>query len=586
MHQRSPELRREGFSLIDLMLAIGITALLFGGIFMVFFSIVDTSVNYELRRAAASILAQQVELTRNLPYAQVGVVGGIPSGVLEQYKPVSWDGTQFTLAASVRNIDDPFDGTVTSTPADSAPADYKLVEFTVSCVTCAHFTPVTIVTTVAPPGLETASLNGSLFIGVFDANGSPVANANVHVVNASTSPLIDFTDVTNSAGQLQLVDVPTSTQRYAITVTKAGYSSEQTYPLGAAGNPNPTKTHATVASQTVTQLSFAIDRLAPVSIISSDVRCQVYPSEPFSLAGSKLIGTSPDVLKYSVTGDTGVSGNSTLQLEWDSYSFNYTGTKAFVGTSPVAPLSVAPSSTIDFHVTLAANQTPSLRVTTRDSASGQLVNADVVVSGPSYSASVNTGSAEYTESNWSGGRYVSATNISAGADVELAGSPGTYSTSSVGILESNTIDLGGVSASLHGLSWLPQSQPGGTGTDPVKYQIAVSDIDGSWNYLGPDGTSSSYFTAPATTLPGALQNKRYLRYKVFLKTDSSSVTPSVSSVSFEFSGPCVPQGQRLFQSLPTGSYTVSGSAPGYTSGSTTISVGSGTQSVILELTQQ
>jgi hypothetical protein len=95
-------------------------------------------------------------------------------------------------------------------------------------------------------------------------------------------------------------------------------------------------------------------------------------------------------------------------------------------------------------------------VTTRDSASGQLVNADVVVSGPSYSASVNTGSAEYTESNWSGGRYVSATNISAGADVELAGSPGTYSTSSVGILESNTIDLGGVSASLHGLSWWPE----------------------------------------------------------------------------------------------------------------------------------
>lgn len=581
-----PELRRGGFSLIDLMLAIGITALLFGGIFMVFFSIVDTSVNYELRRAAASILAQQVELTRNLPYAQVGVVGGIPSGVLDQYKPISWDGTQFTLAASVRNIDDPFDGSVTSTPADSAPADYKLVEFTVSCVTCAHFTPVTIVTTVAPPGLETASLNGSLFIGVFDANGNPVSGASVHVVNASTSPLIDFTDITNSAGQLQLVDVPTSTQQYAISVTKAGYSAEQTFPLGAAGNPNPVKTHATVASQTVTQLSFAIDRLAPVSLVSSDVRCQAYPSEPFSLVGSKLVGTSPDVLKYSVTGDTGASGNSTLQLEWDTYSFTYTGTKAFVGTTPVAPLAVAPSSTVSFHIVLDTKQTPSLRVTTRDSASGQLINADIVVSGPSYSESVNTGSANYAESSWVGGRYVSAANIDAGADIELTPSGGTYSTSTVGILESNTIDLGGSPASLRGLSWLPQTQPGGVGADPVRFQVAVSDIDGGWTYLGPDGTSSSYFTSPAATLPNGLQGKRYLRYKVFLKTDATNVTPSVTSVSFEFSGPCVPQGQRLFQGFPAGTYTVEGSAPGYAAGSTTISVGSGTQSVILELTQQ
>ncbi len=567
---------RNGFSLVDLILAIGIIATLFGGIFLVYFAILDTASNFELRRAAAGILAERVEVVRTLAYEQVGVQGGIPAGVLLQAEQVDWNGSTFVVQAAVRNVDDPFDGTVTSTPADTAPADYKLVELTATCPTCARFSPIAITTTVAPRGLESASGNGSLFVSVFDANGHAVPGASVHIVNASTSPAIDFTDVTDASGRLQLVDVPTSTQAYQVAVTKDGYSSERTYAPGGTGNPNPVKPHATVSSQAVTELSFAIDLLANVTVSSADIRCTAIASQPFDATGGKLVGTSPDVPKYAFSGDTGTGGATTLPLEWDSYALAYEGSLDLVGTIPLLPAGIVPGGEQSFRFILAPAASSALQVTVRDAGTGDPLEAMVVLSGAG-SAAASTSYATYRETDWDG---ASLSGVIAGAQVALSPEGGPYATSTDGTLESAAIDLGGTPASATHLSWSGQSN--GSGPDAIRFQVAGSDTGSGWSYVGPDGSGSSYFTGPGP-LPAAVQGKRYVRYRIYLSTDSPASSPTVSAVSFEFAGPCVPRGQRLFTGLASGSYTVSVTAPGRQPASVPVTVGAGWKTVSVSL---
>ena len=80
------------------------------------------------------------------------------------------------------------------------------------------------------------------------------------------------------------------------------------------------------------------------------------------------------------------------------------------------------------------------------------------------------------------------------------------------------------------LSWTA-STPAGTS---VKFQIAASNSRyGPFNFVGPDGTANTYFTTSGASL-SQFNGMRYVKYKAFLSTNSSSVTPSLSSVSVCF----------------------------------------------------
>ena len=80
------------------------------------------------------------------------------------------------------------------------------------------------------------------------------------------------------------------------------------------------------------------------------------------------------------------------------------------------------------------------------------------------------------------------------------------------------------------LSWTA-STPAGTS---VKFQIAASNSQyGPFNFVGPDGTANTFFTTSGASL-SQFNGMRYVKYKAFLSTNSSSVTPSLSSVSVCF----------------------------------------------------
>ena len=205
---RTEQHHSHGTSLIDLLLSLAIMALLLMSAYSVYFSIETAVTNVGVRSAATAVVDQEIETVRNLPYLNVGTIGGIPAGALLQTSTVVMDGYSFLLQTTVLNIQDPYD----TAPSSSPVADYKLLDITASCLACQHFTPIEVTTTVAPNNLNSGNGGGTIFIYTINTNGIGVADATIQIVNASVTPSINLVDTTNASGLLELIGVPTSTQ--------------------------------------------------------------------------------------------------------------------------------------------------------------------------------------------------------------------------------------------------------------------------------------------------------------------------------------------------------------------------------------
>ncbi|MDO8469969.1 MAG: carboxypeptidase-like regulatory domain-containing protein [bacterium] len=576
---------RQGISLIELIIAVGLMVIIFGGAYLSYSSILDTLTNAELRTASVTRLNQEIEVIRNLPYDSVGTLGGIPAGILDRQKVSTVGPIEFLVVTTIRNVDDPFDGTLGGAPNDTAPADYKLVEVEVSCLRCARFVPITMTTTVAPANLEATGSSGSLFIHVIDANGNALPEASVRVVNEATLPTIDLTDTTNLNGVLQLVGVPPGTQSYQITVSKLGYSSDRTYPVGGQGNPNPAKPYATVAAGVLTDITFAIDGLSTVGLSAVSRTCQPLQGVAATFTGAKLIGTGPDVVKVTTTTVTGINGLATITgLEWDTYAVGIaTTTWSLVGTMPAVPLTVAPSATVPFSTSFAPTLSRALAIHVRDAATAAgIQNATVLL--VSLAPQI-TGYDTLRSTDWSAGAYASksdslSTDTVPGSLV-LAVGPGGYATSTEWLV-SKTIDTGSTSTEYTTLVWNPLSQPAGAN---VRFQVASNDDASFWAFVGPDGTPSTYYTESGTALAGIHTNRRYLRYQVWLTTTNAVVTPQVNEIGIGYRGPCVPPDTAYFDGLAGSSYPYTVTMSGYQIATGTASTTASWQELTVPLVQ-
>jgi hypothetical protein len=579
-----------GFSIIELMVSLGLITMIFGGIFFSYSSILSVLSNAEIRTSAVSALNRQVEIVRNMPYDQVGVQGGFPAGVIPYLQNVAVGRSDFVLKTTVRNIDDPYDGTLGGTPNDTAPADYKLVELEVSCPRCSQFIPLSITTTVAPKNLESTGNNGSMFVKVFDAQGQAIPGAQVQVVNTAISPTIDINDTTSNNGILQLVGLPTSTQNYQITVSSTGYTTDRTYPPGNPSNPNPVNPNATVAAGTLTIISLSIDKVATLNISSTDAMCLPTANLGFSMGGTKLIGTSPDIFKFSTTSQTDANGYRTIgNLEWDSYSYNVLGGRYLRGASYLSPIEIDPGSVINLHLVTVPPAPNGLLVTAKSSTGGDLPGASVELTKTGFSKTLLTGRETIYDTNWANNNYSGQTG-----GIDADSSPGTiklkeiasstYSTTTEDFLDSKTFDIGSNYSVFYALNWTPASQPPESDPDALRFQIATNNDNAVWNFVGPDGTASTYYTTPGQAIYSGHTNHRYLRYRARMLTRDQNHTPSVDDVTIDFNSVCVPPSQVLFTNLSAGTYNLAVSLPGYTTATGTVSVASGFQQTQITLT--
>jgi len=582
---------RKGFTLIESLVGVAVFMIIAVSVYQAYAATINAVRVSRLKITATALANEQFEIIRNLPYTDVGVVGSIPNGQVPHLQNLVRDNTEFVVETTIRNIDDPFDGTIGGSPNDLSPADYKLAELEISCPACRNFTTLHFTTQVGPRNLETASTNGALFVQVFDASGQPVSGADVHIVNNQAVPAIVIDDTTNNDGLLQIVDAPPGVEAYEITVSKSGYSADQTYQTGAPGNPNPTKPHATVALQQLTQISFAIDRTSTLDVASVTDTCGSLPSIEFSLDSSKLIGTNPDVLKYSAPHITDGSGTKTISgLEWDTYNLNLSdGLYDLAGAVPLLPVALNPNTNQDFKLIVSPKDVRSVLVTVKD-ASTQLPLSDATVrlEGAGVDATLTTGRGFIRQTDWSGGAgqddFTDPTRyFDSDWNVEINDPAGEFHLRKIfdeyepsTYLISSTFDTGSVS-NFHQMLWQPQDQPPDTGPDSVKFQVATNNNKTTWNFLGPDGTANTYYTLANQNLNSLHNGDRYLRYQAFLQTASTTWTPTISDASFTFTSTCVPPGQVLFTGLNTGDYTLTVAKAGYQPFTDTIAVSSSWQ---------
>ena len=566
----------QGFSLVEVIVASSIFAIVAMSIYQGFISINALISASRDKIAAVNLINSEFELIRNLSYSNVGLSGGIPNGVLLATSTIIQDGREFDITRTIRNIDDPFDGTIGGSPNDLSPADYKMVQIKVSCNACKNPLDISSVSNVSPKNLETASTNGALFVKVFDANGNPVSQADVSIVEGALG--INISDTTNNTGTLEIVDVPPASNAYRIIVTKDGYTTDRTYPASVS-NPHPIKLDATVILQQLTQISFVIDKVSTINVYSKNIQCTPIADVPFTITGAKLIGTNPDVLKFSGSFSTDASGSKILSnMEWDTFTFTVGSGFNLAGVNPPSPFAVLPDSTQNVDIILAQGTPNNLLVTVKDSATGlPLSGVNLTLTQGSFSASQITGMGYLEQTDWSGGagqsdftdqtKYWSSdgnidTNSPAG-ELKLLKVLGSYVSS--GVLTSSIFDTG-TSSNFSSIVWTPTDQPPQSGTDSVKFQLATSGdstATTTWQYLGSDGTGATYYTLSDNNINSVHNGDRYFRYKVFLSSAADNKTPNVASIAVTYTSDCIPPGQALFSNLSSGNHDLLLEKSGY-----------------------
>lgn len=437
----------KGFTLIEVVVATFIIGTVVVGMFGLFLLTLRGAQTGERRIAAVALANAKMEMVRNLPYLNVGTVGGVPNGAIPQEETVSRNDQTYTVRTDIRYVDDPYDGSLAgqqqeedvvtichkpgtpneqtltvpasaldahishgdttgacddqgegTPPGDENNADYKQVRVSVSWPSRYNLSPVLLITYVVPQGIEGGELGGTLDFHTFDADGDAVEGATVVLTNDSTDPPISITTQTNAEGRVVLPGLPAATDSYELTLTKNGYTQEQTYDATANFLPLSQYAHFSMLVKQVTPKTFFIDQVATLVVHTVDEAAAVVPSVAYSLQGTKTIAqdaAGEPIYKVDVVSQTSAAGQQTHDdLDWDTYEFTIDGAATgydIKETSVVLPVVVAPGASLDLTVTLVPHTAHSLHVTVVDTAGMPVNNATVQVTGPGVDITQVTG---------------------------------------------------------------------------------------------------------------------------------------------------------------------------------------------------
>jgi prepilin-type N-terminal cleavage/methylation domain-containing protein len=572
-----PKKFSNGFTLIETIVGIGVFAILMAGVLGVFAVLSRSTKIARQEVILSSLAANRLELTRNLPYSQVGTLNGNPPGSLPDQPNAAiytLEGLVFQVYYEVTYVDDPADGTILA-GTDSSPNDYKQVKMFVKNQATGKVRA--FLTTVSPKGLESGTNAGALLVKVINSVGQPVSGASVHIENQNLSPPLILNRLTDSSGQWLEVSLPASVNGYHLVVTKTGYSTDQTFPI-TPQNPNPIKPDATVVAGQVTSLTFVIDSWANLIIRTLSLTCQGINGVGVNVRGEKLIGTNPAVYKFNQNYSS-VSGQISLaNIEWDTYVPTLLSGQGYMvyGTSPIQKVTVLPGASETFSLILGPATTNSLLVIVKDAATGVALEGALVHLRKGGSEPQDyygiTGGSVWHQNDWTGGSgqanygdptkyYVDDGNIdvvSVPTGIRLRKTSGRYALS--GELVSSSFDTG-AGSNFTTLTWEPTSQNPATA---LEFQIATNNDNQTWNFKGPDGTGGSRYTVSGSSIHPSHDGDRYVRYKVFLSTADDKYTPILTSLSVNYVSGCSTPGQTSFPDLTAGNnYDLEVSLAGY-----------------------
>lgn len=327
---QTPLHRNKGFSLVEIIVAIAVFILVFGGIFGIVQMTLKMISSSKSTTSALALANERMEYIRSLSYNSVGTVGGIPDGPIPQNSTTTLNGIIFHERVLIEYIDSPDDGEG-GADTNGILADYKQVKVEYSWQGIQGTSTIFLLSNMVPPGIETTAGGGTLIVNVFDALVQPISGASVHIYNDTTTTTIDTTRSTNASGVATFAGAPAAAN-YQITVTKAGFSTDQTY-IATSSNPVPVTLPVAVIESAVSTMNFQIDELSDLAIHTSEPPSFGQFTDTFD--DMTLVASSSGIVLNS--GDVELSGGAgsyvssgmvyststtpTTIVRWDSASF-------------------------------------------------------------------------------------------------------------------------------------------------------------------------------------------------------------------------------------------------------------------------
>lgn len=357
------------------------------------------SIDAKKRLAATELANEKMEIARNLDYASLGTVNGIPPGNLLGYEVLNADSGQYYVFTEVDYVDDPFDGV---SPADTVPNDYKKVRIKVAWVNDINTTKaVVLVSTFPPTGLEMGVPNsGVLSVNILDNTGTGIPQANILLTNPATGT--NTTVQTDNTGNYTFIGA-TASNAYNIQVSKNDYYSVQTYPAYPASAFNPADVNASVIKGTVATKSLVTDQVCQINIQTQDPFGTAIPNVSFALAGGHKKGTDVSTNAVIYDFNQNLTSDSNGKNTQNNMAFGvYTVTpatvtgKTFIGITPALnnnnQFDLNPGANLNLNLLYANNSLGSALITVSNNADGTpIVGASVSLTNVSgYSATATT----------------------------------------------------------------------------------------------------------------------------------------------------------------------------------------------------
>lgn len=350
-----------GFTLLESVIAMVMVAIIVVSSVSLFSSNMLSLQLGNSRSAALALANEKMEYLRDLPYDSLATQNGdiYPGGSINDNQEITRNNIKFRVNIRIKFVDDPFDGnaegTVPSKPTDLYSYDYKQAEVKIYTVNDNRLSAM-LSTNISGKAAETATNTGILRIKVLDANGQPVEAASVNISNPSLTPALNLNSTTDANGLLVIPKLPPdSGHRYKITVSKSGYSSDETMP-DPAGSQTPVKINPNILVQQIADQTFSIDRTSSLTVNAVDTSGNPISGVPITINSSTLTYTTPDVPKTTRTLSTDSNGQSVFgTIPWDSYSIIAGGGYYIASSSPYQPYSVDPNTTPSLKVVLTTN---------------------------------------------------------------------------------------------------------------------------------------------------------------------------------------------------------------------------------------
>jgi type II secretory pathway pseudopilin PulG len=143
-----------GMSLIEVVVGIALLLSIFMALFGLLRASLQLSALAKAKAVAVELASTQMEYLRGLSYASLGTVGGTPSGSIPQTSTVTVNGVGYPVNTYIVYYDDPKDGTGAG-DTNGIRTDYKKAKVTVTYYANGRPDTVALVSTFAPPGVET-----------------------------------------------------------------------------------------------------------------------------------------------------------------------------------------------------------------------------------------------------------------------------------------------------------------------------------------------------------------------------------------------------------------------------------------------